>query len=221
VNDRAPDERLLPRLDRWHLIMPMDFAPMGEAAWQTPQSLSPRKFMCGYCGALVSSVLGYALHVRATKTQQSGLYICPGCKGPTFFAASGTRHPTAALGNPVQHLPADIEQAYEEARRCTSAGSYTGAVLLCRKMLMHIAVHRGADEGLPFIRYVEFLCEKGYAPPGSKEWVDHIRAKGNEATHELVTMAEGDAKLLLSFVEMLLRFSYEFAALLPKPPPTP
>ena len=90
-----------------------------------------------------------------------------------------------ALGNPVQHVPDSLNALYEEARRCTGQGCYTGAVLLCRKMLMNIAVEQEAKEGLNFIEYVNFLSEKGYVPPNGKHWVDHIRKKGNEATHEI------------------------------------
>ena len=41
------------------------------------------------------------------------------------------------------------------------------------------------------------------------------RKKGNEATHEIAIMNQPDAKELLSFVEMLLRFIYEFPSMIP------
>lgn len=75
---------------------------------------------------------------------------------------------------------------------------------------MHIAVSKGAAPGKNFIDYVEFLSSKGYVPPDAKEWVDHIRTKGNEANHEIVIMSEEDAKDLIGFVVMLLKLVYEF-----------
>ncbi|MCT7650544.1 DUF4145 domain-containing protein [Aliarcobacter butzleri] len=102
-----------------------------------------------------------------------------------------------------------------KARRCTGEGCYTGAVLLCRKMLMNIAVVQGAKEGLKFIEYVTYLSDNGYTPPNGKHWVDHIRKKGNEATHEIAVMNEDDAKELIIFIEMLLRFIYEFPMMVP------
>jgi hypothetical protein len=95
---------------------------------------------------------------------------------------------------------------------------YTAAVLICRKMLMNIAVQEKAKPGLRFIEYVEYLANNGYVPPNGKVWVDHIRKKGNEATHEIAIMKQEDAKDLLGFLEMLLRFIYEFPALIPKNP---
>jgi hypothetical protein len=55
----------------------------------------------------------------------------------------------------------------------------------------------------------------GYVPPDGKGWVDHIRKKGNEATHEIALMTAADAEELISFVEMLLKFVYEFPARVP------
>ena len=56
--------------------------------------------------------------------------------------------------------------------------------------------------------------------PIPKDWVDHIRRKGNEANHEIVSMSRDDAKDLIIFIEMLLKFMYEFPNMIPKPPPS-
>lgn len=79
---------------------------------------------------------------------------------------------------------------------------------------MNIAVVQGAKEGLKFIEYVNYLSNNGYTPPNGKHWVDHIRKKGNEANHEISLMNENDAKELLVFTEMLLKFIYEFPAII-------
>lgn len=105
---------------------------------------------------------------------------------------------------------------YEEARGCATANHHTAAVMLCRKILMHTAVTQRAKAGLPFIDYVNFLVDAGYVPPNGKHWVDHIRKKGNEANHEIVIMQQQEAKDLIIFTEMLLRFIYEFPNSIPK-----
>lgn len=79
---------------------------------------------------------------------------------------------------------------------------------------MNLAVHHGAAEGLPFVKYIDHLEEQGYIPPNGKVWVDEIRKKGNLATHDLPTISQEDASQILNFVEMLLRFSYEFPSLI-------
>jgi hypothetical protein len=59
------------------------------------------------------------------------------------------------------------------------------------------------------------LADKGYVPPGGRNWVDHIRKQGNEATHEIDMKTETEAKDLISFAEMLLKFIYEFRGRVP------
>ena len=82
---------------------------------------------------------------------------------------------------------------------------------------MNIAVQKEASENLTFIEYVEYLSSKGYVPPDGKDWVDHIRQKGNEATHEIKLIEKKDAEDLVVFSEMLLKFIYEFQSLMSQP----
>ncbi|MEP8941149.1 DUF4145 domain-containing protein [Enterobacter mori] len=195
----------------------MRFYKEGSFNWRSLQDLPNVSFVCGYCNINVSSVKGYklGLHGDGSGSQVGAIYICPNCGGPVFFTPDNQQLPSPALGNSVQHVPADLTEIYEEARRCTGEGCYTGAVLLCRKMLMNIAVNQGAKEGLKFIEYVTYLSDNGYTPPNGKHWVDHIRKKGNEATHEITVMSENDAKELIVFIEMLLRFIFEFPSMVP------
>lgn len=79
---------------------------------------------------------------------------------------------------------------------------------------MNIAVSKGAKEGEKFVTYVQFLSDNGYIPPDGKQWVDHIRKKGNEATHEITIMTREDAEELIDFIEMLLKFMFEFPAMI-------
>lgn len=199
----------------------MGFFLEGTANWYKRDILPNKQFVCGFCNTTVSSINGYKLgqHSDGSGNQWGGSYICPNCGGPTFFAPGGTQYPRPTFGNPVNHVPSELDALYEEARRATNQGCFTGSVLLCRKMLMNIAVQEGAAEGLKFIAYVDYLADKGFVPPNGKAWVDHIRKKGNEATHEIALMNEQDAKDLITFVEMLLKFIYEFPNMVSAPKP--
>ncbi|MFD2756740.1 DUF4145 domain-containing protein [Comamonas terrae] len=190
-----------------------------HGTWSKLSALPNRSFVCGFCSHRVSSIVGYSKNAQRDGSGQiiGALHICPNCTGPNYFFAD-SRFPSPALGNEVNNVPADLYELYQEARRCTGEGCYTAAVLICRKMLMNIAVTQGADEGKAFIHYVSFLADNGYVPPNGRHWVDHIRKKGNEATHEIAIMKEEDAKDLIVFIEMLLRFIYEFPAMVPNPP---
>lgn len=193
----------------------MTIDPIRQRDWANPASLGPRKYVCGYCGNQVSTRAGYFL----TNAAGVDIRICPECNRPTYFEQDQLQIPGVPSGKRVEHLPPDINALYEEARRATAAGAPTTAVLAVRKLLMHIAVSQGDDEGKSFIQYVEYLSAKGFVPPGGKTWVDHIRKKGNEANHEIRLMKREDAEELIAFAEMLLKFIYEFPARVP--PATP
>lgn len=182
-------------------------------AWQQISAIKPHQFNCGYCGYSVASDRGYY-----NNETHDRVYICPNCVKPSFFNEwDDTQTPGIAFGNAVDHLPKLIEELYQEARKCCSIGAYTSSVLACRKILMNIAVEQGAAEGLTFVTYIDYLAEGGFIPPNGRGWVDHIRKRGNEATHEIALMSESDASDLVSFVEMLLKFIFEFPARVPGP----
>lgn len=186
--------------------------------WYQLQTLPTKSYTCGFCSDKVSSEKGYKAGIKpdGSGSQIGAIHICPNCKGPTFFTPFNGQIPSPSIGRCVSHVPEELNKLYEEARRCTTNNCQTAAVLVCRKILMNIAVQVGAKEGESFIAYVKFLSDKGYIPPNGKHWVDHIRKKGNEANHEIRLMNENDASDLVGFIEMLLKFIYEFPNMIPQ-----
>jgi DNA-directed RNA polymerase subunit RPC12/RpoP len=180
------------------------------AQWYNIQDVESKSYKCGFCGHGVASAKGYP----DRSTNYKRIRICPHCENPTYFG-NGIQIPEVAPGNEIAHLPESVNQLYKEARNCVSIQAYTSSGLSCRKLLMSIAVSQGADEGKSFFQYVEFLANSGYVPPNGRGWVDHIRKRGNEATHEIVVMNKEIAEELISFIEMLLKFIYEFPAKVP------
>lgn len=154
---------------------------------------------------MVSGNLGYARDDQPVFR----ICICPCCEKPTYFEGS-VQVPGVAYGNEVTHLPNDVGNLYKEARNCVSVSAFTASVLATRKLLMNVAVSQGADKNQSFQTYVSYLSTHGYVPPNATGWVDHIRNKGNEATHEIPAATEADAKDLLTFMEMILKLVFEF-----------
>jgi hypothetical protein len=182
--------------------------------WENVAKIPAKGYVCGYCGHNVASDLGWC--EEAVPAEIISIRICPCCKMPSFFHG-GAQIPGVAFGNSVANTPEDIQSLYEEARKCTSAGAYTATVMLCRKLLMHIAVEKGDEEDKSFTDYVNYLANKGFVPPDGRAWVDHIREKGNQANHEIKIMDKTDAEELIVFCEMLLKFIYEFPSKVAKP----
>ena len=173
--------------------------------WDNIKTIGSRTFTCGHCGEKICSEVGYHHH----SDHQYKIYICHFCDKPTYFS-NKEQVPGPLVGSEVKGVPDDIAGLYKEARQSYSVNAFTATVMACRKLIMHIAVAKGAAQGLKFIEYVNFLNTEHFIPPDGKEWVDHIRSKGNEANHEIIIMGEGDAEDLIVFIEGLLRFIYEF-----------
>lgn len=184
-----------------------------ELNWQKIDSPTTRSYFCHFCGHKVASDKGWFATTRISN-RLAYIFVCPSCKRPTFFDDDGKQVPAPRIGNAVKGITdKEVEALYNEARDCTMVGANTAAVLLSRKLLMNIAVHHGAQPGKTFIEYIDYLADNGFVPPNGRVWVDQIRKKGNEATHEIPQVTQQDAKQILTFVEMLLKFVYEFPSM--------
>jgi len=180
--------------------------------WENSSLLESRKYVCGFCDNTVASNQGY---YQSNSDEEKEIFICPYCENPSYFRYPDYQVPGIRYGRVVSDIPdQSVESLYNEARNCISSNSFTGSVLCSRKLLMNIAVSKGAKEGEKFVTYVQFLSDNGYIPPDGKQWVDHIRKKGNEATHEITIMTREDAEELIDFIEMLLKFMFEFPAMI-------
>jgi hypothetical protein len=121
--------------------------------------LTPRKYTCGYCDAVSGSDRGYvATASRFNFSKQVFIYLCSNCRQPTYFDFDGRQIPGVACGNEVAALPDDIGGLYGEARRAAAVAAYTASVLACRKILMNIAVAKGA-------KAASRLCGPRQVPP--------------------------------------------------------
>ncbi len=87
--------------------------------------------------------------------------------------------------------------------------------MLCRKMLMNIAVKEGAEEGLVFVQYIKYLEDNHYFSPKSKDFVTYIKDLGNEANHEIAPKTQADAQAAIEFVRALLSHNYELPSRVP------
>ncbi len=177
-----------------------------------------RSYTCGYCGNPLASDTGYYAYAMGDDSSAkqpviAQIYICHLCTSPTYFSEDGSQHPGSAFGGTVKNIPSEVvKDLYDEARNCMKVNAYTAAVMCCRKLLMNVAVDQGAEGNKPFAYYVDYLANQGYLPPNGKKWAGHIKNKGNEANHEIPLIGPEDAKELIEFSEMMLKFIYEYPA---------
>jgi Domain of unknown function (DUF4145) len=186
--------------------------------WSQMVNVPSAPYICGYCENNVASAVGYHTtadpRVSGAEALMRYARICPRCHGLTIFA-NGNTMPVPLPSKRVDNLPPLVSTIYGEARAALSAGASTGATLLCRTLLMHVACEHGAKPGLSFVEYVDHLESEHLVPPTGKTWLNHIRKQGNLATHQLVAIPDKDARELLVFVEMLLQLAFDFPARVP------
>lgn len=188
-------------------------------SWDNIQDIKSYGYKCGYCNENISSHKGYSASKKLSDQHPwedfGEIYICHDCGCPTFVNTRGVCYPGASYGNDVQFIPSqEVKYLYNEARNCMKVNAYTASVMCCRKLLMNIAVAEGAETNLKYIEYVDYLDTNNYIPPKGKKWVDKIRDKGNTANHEIKTMSKSDAEQLITFIEMLLKYNYEFPGMI-------
>ena len=192
-----------------------------------------KTFQCGYCGRSVDTDIGdiagpnrvydvghfsqeeVNAHRYVSRSMQGkviGVFICPHCNKPTFIdeIIYKTQFPLPKKENDLHHIPSEVNKVYQEALDAYSAGAFTGTTLLCRKLLMSIAVNLGAKENQTFAEYVKFLDEESYITKTSRIWVDLIRKIGNKATHNLDVSTKEEAENDLKFCEMILKNNYDY-----------
>ena len=118
--------------------------------WANVKSnLRPNTFICGYCGKQTGNSVGYeSSHPKIC------IYLCPVCCMPSLFRFSrepahegevDEQVPGPLIGSTVEHVADDVANLYAEARKSVASGAYSGAVLICRKILMHVAVSKGSE----------------------------------------------------------------------------
>jgi len=189
---------------------------MGRIGWPNSVGLPGIDYTCGFCGREVSASHGwfannpdYGQPALTRNFQHFYVAICPRCGNPTYLGAT-EQLPAVPFGDEIGHLPDDVAALYREARDSVSAGNYTAATMVGRKLLMNVTVTKKAAAGQSFQAYVDYLLEQHIITPDMQPWVDEIRKLGNVANHEIKPIARSDAADLVTFVGMLLRVVYEY-----------
>lgn len=179
--------------------------------WKSLEVLRTLRFTCGHCGNRVSSDRGYFATPPGSSTQVARAYLCHDCGRLSLFDENIKQVPASMLGRAIKKLPQDIEFLYTEMRKASADNAYSLVVMGGRKLLMHIAVSLGAEEGKKFVQYVKYLEDNHFTPPKSSTWVQAIKDMGNESNHELIISSKEDADKIIKFLDLLMTFNYEFA----------
>lgn len=175
---------------------------------------------CGYCSYEVSALEMY--HYSDSQGKSTRWVICPLCSHGSVIDRSGKIYPLTKYGTKIESLPSDVHQLYDEVCDCMSVSAYTGAELVCRKIIMHIAIDKcKSKEGEEFAKYINDIEKAGHITSQMKDWVDEIRKIPNYATHSRSIPNDQEAKNVVNFTEQLLKLVYEIPGKAPKPSQQP
>lgn len=179
--------------------------------------------VCPHCGT--PRLVMVAADVDGNFKPQPGMtrwLRCAACKKGCIETA-GVLHPAVMpLREPIG-LPSDDGRIWREARTCLGVGANAAAVMLCRKLLFHIAVSHGLppknkqNRAPGFAEAVKHLAAEGIVTRRMLPWVDRIKDVGNDASHELSPITAEQALDVATFTEQLLRLAYEMDALMGDP----
>lgn len=177
---------------------------------------------CASCGRFVAADIVHGIDPRSPQSDVSYLserstywLQCPVCNEGSVKLRDGRVVPIATPAMPIRALPEDVATAWREAGLSFAAGAYTGSEILCRKILMHVAVERASSQpGKKFVDYIDDLDGAGLITAGLKPVVDLVRQRGNAANHDLAASSVNDAAQTMRITEHLLRGVYELPELI-------
>lgn len=200
----------------------IDYFVLPEVTWRPQrEELQPINWQCGFCSQYVGAAEGWRA-VDRNGNHYGAIMICPRCRRPTLFEGKEIPFPASPPGEPIPNVPEPVNGMYEEARACVAAGAPRAAALACRTTLMYVATELNGGQQIKggFQANVDWLFDNHWIPPNGKGWVDYIRDKGNDATHQIMDPDPDLARQLVDFLGMLLRFVYDMPRRL-APPTTP
>lgn len=107
-------------------------------------------------------------------------------------------------------IPELLRVAFNETIKSYNAGTFTAAVIMCRRTLDGFCAEKGATKKSLFANLKE-LKEKGVINDQLYDWADLLRISGNEAAHDVtIAFSKEDARDLLEFTVAILDYSYSF-----------
>ena len=180
-----------------------------KGEWDKVTEGSSKAGVCWNCNNKVASEKYYCSYFAGSPI--SYIYICPHCNAPIIIDGESKKILLPLPGTEIKNLPKDIEMIYFEIRRCVQSGCSNGAIMLMRKLIMHVAVEEGTVEGKSFVKYVDYLYDNEIVTKKRKKKVDSVRTIGNSANHEIEGRTLEEAQNSFEFIELLLKVNYEFA----------
>jgi predicted metal-binding protein len=183
-----------------------------QAMFNRSLSLTTFDYECGGCARRT--------HARIIARGQDDitgnfLFWCYcNCGQPTCISRSADSETSLQWPRPGEfkvgvNWPPDLIRLFSEAAISFAGNAFTAASLVCRKILMAVAVDQGAADGGNFTLYVDYITNTILNYPKAKHAIDAIRKIGNEATHKIQFVDHADARRSLRICQYVLDAVYD------------
>ncbi len=184
-----------------------------KCEWENVFQIVSREYTCYFCNKLVASDRGYRSRDLNSRSVYNYICICPHCTIPTTFTYSVntkifTQVPKPLPLSSITGVKDDVKDLFEEVRRCMSTESYTAVAMICRKLLMNIAVDHGAEKNQQFQIYVEYIQKENLVSKSATELLKKIKNIGNDANHEIPQVSKAQANLILQLTNEVINQIY-------------
>ena len=109
-------------------------------------------------------------------------------------------------------VPANLQNAFAEARTCYQARAYIASAIMCRRALESLAIERGVTER-NLARSLEKLRDQGDIDSRLYDWCNELRLAGNEAAHDVGRkVTQEDARDMNDLTEAIIDYVFVFQA---------
>ncbi|MGW5522709.1 DUF4145 domain-containing protein [Gordonia sp. NPDC003950] len=182
------------------------FQPTAADAWEDTT--------CGFCGAVSLFTVARVKQDSRSASAPVSWMRCPRCLRGSVMN-DGTPSPSPLPFSTPEGVPPQEAALWEQVRASLSVGAYSGAAMICRKLLLHVAYthQRAADpDAKPFRNFakaIQYLEDEHVILASHKSWVDQIRQLGNRANHELPHIEADEATNIATFTFQLFINLYE------------
>ena len=204
---------------------------MAEYSWftYTSNNADSITYQCAWCNNRVASLNGYTRHegveyndfgeITSDGTIDLEIRICPECENPSIIQYKNGRDSPITRTIPsrrkkrIKNMPSGMYEIYDGVSACLEKGLPTASVILCRNLLVHIAVGKGAKEGDSFGNYLTHIEKEGYVPPVIKPVFEEVLRIGNKANHytnNTIEISQEEAQKIAGFMEAFLTLFYEY-----------
>lgn len=115
--------------------------------------------------------------------------------------------PETSASNFHQAIPDKMREDFGEVRRCWYIGANKGVVVMCRRVMQHIALDKGAT-GRNLMEQINNMLVKGLITQSLHNAAQEVRYFGNFGAHprddNLDDISEDDAKIVMDIVNQFL-----------------